>query len=159
MATSNMHIQRPSHTVCLIYSKTWWGSPAACCQMCCAWLRVHVVHITPNPPARLHADDMNNRSPAIKARVWEGWQTSLATDADLCTLTEKNSSQMVKCAAWLGGGGGGLGEGMEAGSWEETPKCVPAGEGDRAGEAQDKAGLACTLMGRADAGERKTVVS
>lgn len=100
------------------------------------------------PPACLHADDMNNRSLAIKARVWEGWQTSPAADADLCTLTEKAAARWLTCAAWLGGVGAYRERG--AGSWEETLKRVPAGEGRWVGEARDKAGLVCTLMGRAD---------
>lgn len=64
------------------------------------------------PPARLHADDMNNRSPAIKARVWEGWETSPAADADLCTLTEKTAARWLSMLPGWGGlmGGGGAKE-------------------------------------------------
>lgn len=56
------------------------------------------------PPARLHADDMNNRSLAIKARVREGWETSPSADADLCTLTEKTAARWLSMLpGWVGG--------------------------------------------------------
>lgn len=56
------------------------------------------------PPARLHADDMNNRSLAIKARSVGGMTDVPGRWCRPLHLDWKNSSQMVKCAAWLGGG-------------------------------------------------------
>lgn len=54
------------------------------------------------PPARLHADDTNNRSLVIKERVWEGWETSPAAGAGLCTLTGKKEDGYVWCLAGCG---------------------------------------------------------
>lgn len=105
------------------------------------------------PPARRHADDMNNRSPTIKLRSvgdmvdvpnrrcrplhldWKGRKEGGGETKKTQNTQKKtqHGSPMVKCAAWLGGGLG-VGLTMAAGSWEETPKCAPAGEGDVQGK-------------------------
>lgn len=87
-----MHVHRLSHTVSHIAKNVMRESSCLLPDVLCLGSCTCGVHYS-LPPACLHADDRNNRSPAIKAKVWERWQTSAAADANLFTSMAKKQMQ------------------------------------------------------------------